>query len=214
MEVSHKPEIIPGPEPGPPLDGFPPNKRGGFRGRGGLMRGGPLRGRGGPGGFPRGGLPMRGPMVGRGGPPGRGALRLVAPGGFMPIRGGIPGRGRGDMGPLRGDGRGGMYRGEIQNEKFVIITKNKSFKFSSLYKDKYFLGRGGRGGPPGRGAPPGGIPRGFGGPPRPGGPPRGPPGLPPRGMNRPPRVAVPPQTQQPGKYLNVYVYLLVLCQGV
>lgn len=111
MEIPHKPDIIPGPEP--PLDGFPVNKRGGFRGRGG-MRGGPPRGRGGPGGYiGRGGPPMRGPMVGRGGPPSRGTLRLVAPGGFMPLgRGGPPGRIRGEMGMMRGDGRGGIFRGK------------------------------------------------------------------------------------------------------
>lgn len=119
MEIPHKPDIIPGPEP--PLEVFGLSKRGGFRGRGGPMRGGPPRGRGGPGGYPgRGGPPIRGPMVGRGGPPGRGALRLVAPGGFMPCgRGGPPGRGRGEIGPMRGDGRGGIFRGKNINSEVI-----------------------------------------------------------------------------------------------
>lgn len=96
------------PVPGP-QDGFP-GKRGGFRDRGGQMRG-PPRGRGFMG---RGGPPMRGgPMGVHGGMPGRGTLRLVGPGNFIPHgRGGPPGRGRGEFGPIRGDGRGGMFRGK------------------------------------------------------------------------------------------------------
>lgn len=109
MEISHKAEIVPGSEPS--AEGFSSSKRGGFRSRGGPMRGGPPRGRGGPGGFPtRGGPPMRGPIIGRGGLPGRGTLRLVSPSGFMMCgRGGPPGRGN----PIRGEGRGGMFRGII-----------------------------------------------------------------------------------------------------